>query len=669
MPQNDDNPRDKGRRGGDEPLDFGEFVSSNVQRTTDKLKGEPAPAKATPPVAAPPVSRPGGNRPVERARDRSYWRRKAAGEGTAEDMDVAPPPQPSGRRNRYLPPSDEEIDQFHDEHEFDNNGDGGGFGGFFGNLFSDDGDDGNRNRIIAAIIGVLLLLLIIWGLTQLFGGDDDTGDGGGETPVPTQAIDLPSTPDSGPTDLTGQTPEVQPTEEPDIPRGGDNQRGEGDGGGDGDSAGTPAPSEVAAEDMQSDVARQCSGHCLVRVEGENQEAAYDEANARASWEDGNISWVVVNPTQAEVLDQDLTLTFIQNEPQTYNLYMVKSAADHNQRDIVSPNGEIIDETGRYYLVRWNSVPAVVKPVTDWGYAVYKLAPAPPEQIAALGVLGPASSVDGGTLMGQVDQGNVERIIADLTMVGELDNSGLGTRYYTYPGNQIAADYLFQELESYGLTVWYEDFIMWDGYLLVNVVAEIPAGDESEVYAIMAHFDTFSNSNTRVAPGADDNASGIAATLESVRVLSQYELTHPVRVAFVNAEEVGIVGAPAWARQSNQNNVNMAGVFNVDSVGSIENRPLIYTNATGQSTWLQTHLSDINNRYGLGEDLQHRQTDAIVADDNFVRAEGIPAVMIAREVYGGPHLHHTSEDVPSTMSPGAVVDTTYIVMLAVWELVA
>jgi hypothetical protein len=44
-------------------------------------------------------------------------------------------------------------------------------------------------------------------------------------------------------------------------------------------------------------------------------------------------------------------------------------------------------------------------------------------------------------------------------------------------------------------------------------------------------------------------------------------------------------------------------------------------------------------------------------------------MIAREVYGGPHLHHTIDDVPSTMSSGAVMDTAYIVMLAVWELVA
>ena len=35
--------------------------------------------------------------------------------------------------------------------------------------------------------------------------------------------------------------------------------------------------------------------------------------------------------------------------------------------------------------------------------------------------------------------------------------------------------------------------------------------------------------------------------------------------------------------------------------------------------------------------------------------------------GGPQLHHTVDDVPSTISFGAIMDTTYIVMLSVWEL--
>lgn len=655
MPRNDDKLNTQGRNGGDEPIDFGAFVSSNVQRTSDRLLGDSSGSTETTPPAA---SRPDGDRTIERARDRAYWRRQAAGAGVpADDDDALPPPQQRTGRNRYLP--QEDRDAFHDEDEFNDRG--GGFGGFFTDFFSGDGEDGNRNRIIAAILALLLLILIIWGITRLFGGDD-AGDGGDVTPVPTQLVGTESTPPGGPTDLTTDGTET-PTEtaEPEIPRGGDNQRGDG-----GDIPDT-GPTEMAVVDLTSEVARACTGLCLVRMEGPDQATALEDASARVSWADGDISWLVVNPTQAEVLSRTHTLTHIENDPRTYNLYMVKAAEDHNQRDVVSPHGTIIDETGRYYLVRWNGVPAVVKPVTDWGYAVFKIAPAPANYTAEIGSNGPAADVNGWQLMEQVDQGNVERIVTDLSLMGELDGSGLGTRYYTYPGNQIAADYLYQELESYGLTVWYEDFIMWDGYLLVNVVAEIPGNDPSEVYAMMAHFDTINIENARVAPGADDNASGIAVLLETARILSGYELNHPIRIAFVNAEEVGIIGAPTWARETLRTGVPIIGVFNVDSVGSVRNRPYLVTNSDTASSWMQQHLTRINNDYGLNESLQHNQSDKIVADDSFVRAEGVPAIMIARELYGLNDIHHTVNDTVANVSMGGIVDTTYIIMLAMWDL--
>lgn len=448
MPRNDDKLNKPKRDGADEPLDFGAFVSSNVQRTSDRLKGGAGPAQDP---STPSSSRPGGERIIDRARDKSYWRRKAAGAGVAPeeefDGELPPPQQPRSGRNRYLPPNDDEIDQFHDENEFGDQG--GGFGGFFADFFSGDGDDGNRNRIIAAIVALILLLLIVWGLTRIFSDDGDSGDDLDLTPVATETIEIPATPDDGPTDLTDGVDTPEETEEPEIPRGGDNQRGESDG--------EPPPdveaTEAASVELTSEIARACSGFCLVRMEGPNQQAALDEAGARVSWEDGDISWIVVTPVQAEILQRTHSLTHIANEPQTYNLYIVKASADHNQRDVVAPHGTLIDHVDRYYLVRWNSVPAIVKPVTDWGYAVWKIAPAQPEVIAELGVNGPARDVSGWALLEEVRPDNVERVINDLAYVGELDDSGVGSRHYRYPGNQIAADYLFQELESYGLTVW------------------------------------------------------------------------------------------------------------------------------------------------------------------------------------------------------------------------
>ena len=659
MPQNGDKWNRPKREGGDEPLDFGEFVSSNVQRTSNLLKGDSGGASDTPP---PRQERPGGQRKVDRARDGSYWRRKAAGAGVEPgdefEDELPPPPQRTGR-NRYLPPDDEEINQFHDENEF--NDQGGGFGGFFTEFFSGDDEDGNRNRIIAAIAALVILVLIVFGLTRIFSGDGDSGDDGVATPAPTQVIDSQSTPEDGPTDLTDEFPTPEETEEPEIPRGGDNQRGQVE-------EGEPPPDDVAAVEPKSEIARACSGFCLVRMEGQDQQAALDEASARVSWAEGDVSWIVVTPVQAEILQRTHTLTLIENDALTYNLYLVKAPADHNQRDVVAPHGTIIDYTGRYYLVRWNSVPAIVKPVTDWGYAVWKIAPAQPEVIAEAQTNGSARMVNGWAMMEQVRQDNVERVVNDLSHIGELDNSGLGTRHYRFPGNQIAADYLFQELESYGLNVWFEDFIMWDGYLLVNVVAEIPGNDSSEVYAMMAHFDSMNNENPRVAPGADDNASGLAVTLEVARVLAGYELEHPVIIALVNAEEEGLFGAAYWAKDIKRNGVNVAGVYNIDSVGSVRNRPYMMTNSDERSSWMQRHLSTINSTYGMQETIEHFQREGIVADDNYVRQEGIPSILVARELFGASEVHHTVKDIPTNVSIGGIVDTCNIMLVAMWDLV-
>ncbi|MCA9834424.1 MAG: Zn-dependent exopeptidase M28 [Thermomicrobiales bacterium] len=633
MPSRDDKPKST----GNDNIDFGAFVESNVQRTSDLLKGEPTS-----------TARGDGDRTIERARDGSYWRKRAADVGVPTELDddeLPPATTTRTRKNRYLA---DDSDAFHDANEFGNGG-GGGFSDTVNHLFN--GDDGGRNRIIAAILALLLVVLIIWGLLNLFGGDGK-GDGGDVTPTPTGTIIAPTTPTPIPTQPPVETPE------PTIPRGGDNQRGEGH------EVQTPQ----ATIQITNEVARACSGQCLIRAEGDNQEDAYTDASARASWADGDLSWVVVTPEQAQILSESLTLTLIENNPVTYNLYAVESAEDHNQESVVSPHGEIIDQTGRYYLVRWNQVPAIVKEVTDWGYAVYKLAPAQPTYVSTLGTNGAASDTTGWQLLEEVNQDNIEDVTNDLVHMGELDNSGWGTRYYTYPGNQIAADYLYQELESYGLTVWYEDFITWDGYLLVNVVGEIPGSDDSKIYAMMAHLDTINLENSRIAPGADDNASGIAVTLEITRILASYDLTHPVRVVFVNAEEVGILGSDAWARQVAREGTPIAGVYNIDSVASVRNRPTLMTNATGTSTSLQTLMTQVNNEYGLGENLIHYQSSTIVADDNMLREQGIPAVMIARELYQQSEFHHTANDTPANFSLGAIADTAKIILVCMWTLV-
>ncbi len=232
---------------------------------------------------------------------------------------------------------------------------------------------------------------------------------------------------------------------------------------------------------------------------------------------------------------------------------------------------------------------------------------------------------------------------------------------------IAAEYLFQRMESYGMRAWYEEFLTPEGFLLVNVVGEVPGRDPSAIYGVLTHYDTMSPDPYN-SPGADDNATGIAAALEIARILSGYELEHPVRLIFVSAEEVGIIGADQFARRAVSEGTPYEGIFNIDSVGSDRQGQLLVLNADSSSAWMEELIVRINEAYGLGQEMLVRQNPGIVADDNKLRDQGLEAVMVARELYGWSPVHHSPEDLADRVSIPNTATTTMLILLSVASLV-
>lgn len=72
-----------------------------------------------------------------------------------------------------------------------------------------------------------------------------------------------------------------------------------------------------------------------------------------------------------------------------------------------------------------------------------------------------------------------------------------------------------------------------------------------------------------APGANDNATGMAGAMEAARVLSQYDF--PVSIAFVglSGEEQGLFGGKFMAEQAKAEGWDIVGVLNNDMIGNIE----------------------------------------------------------------------------------------------------
>lgn len=139
----------------------------------------------------------------------------------------------------------------------------------------------------------------------------------------------------------------------------------------------------------------------------------------------------------------------------------------------------------------------------------------------------------------VSQTNIEGTIAYL--------ESLGTREFHTEGAAQAAEFIFDEFEAMGLDVQRQDFEL-DSVTVSNIVAVIQGTSaDAGVCLVGAHYDsennlvdTYDEAVTILAPGADDDASGVAAVLETARVLasSGVEPENTIKFVAFGAEEMG-----------------------------------------------------------------------------------------------------------------------------------
>ena len=109
-------------------------------------------------------------------------------------------------------------------------------------------------------------------------------------------------------------------------------------------------------------------------------------------------------------------------------------------------------------------------------------------------------------------------------------------------------------------------------LLGNVVATLKGTNaaDNRVFIISGHLD---NMRTNVmdrlgdAPGANDDASGVAAVMECARIMSKRNFGATIIFMAVSGEEQGLLGSTYMAAKSKKEKLNIEAVLNNDIMGS------------------------------------------------------------------------------------------------------
>ncbi|MBN2565528.1 MAG: M28 family peptidase, partial [Candidatus Eisenbacteria bacterium] len=194
----------------------------------------------------------------------------------------------------------------------------------------------------------------------------------------------------------------------------------------------------------------------------------------------------------------------------------------------------------------------------------------------------------------MDSVSADSLMEHVVTLSESLGGELRTRfvYRTYECLEEAKPYIVDKLTEYlpeSAEIRVQDFYLSDytceegnsgpqiDYHAENIIGVLPGtGRLSGYYIVCAHYDAIAVNSfpgdsywwcTNPAPGADDNATGVAAVLEAARVLSGLSFPFDIRFVLFSGEELGLKGSYVYA--------NSVAGYRADEDGFVAARDTIY----------------------------------------------------------------------------------------------
>jgi len=187
------------------------------------------------------------------------------------------------------------------------------------------------------------------------------------------------------------------------------------------------------------------------------------------------------------------------------------------------------------------------------------------------------------MLRQVSAKNIESDILKLVSFGTRNT--LSSQDDPKRGIGAARDWIYGEFQRISaqcgncLDVEKQTFVQEKGNripapaTLTNVYAVLKGTtDPDRVYVVSGHYDSMCNLNatdvTCDAPGANDDGSGTAVSIELARVMSKYKFDATIIFLTVPGEEQGLYGSTYFAKQAAEKKMNIEAMFDNDIVGGV-----------------------------------------------------------------------------------------------------
>ena len=180
---------------------------------------------------------------------------------------------------------------------------------------------------------------------------------------------------------------------------------------------------------------------------------------------------------------------------------------------------------------------------------------------------------------------------------------------------------------------------------VTVVGELRGGAfPDDIVIVCAHFDSTSTMPETLAPGADDNASGVAAVMEAARILARYPTDYTVRFLAFSGEEQGLYGSSAYALAAERTDQRIVGVVNMDMIAYADAMPEdleIFVNRA--SSWMGDRLFQDAAEYADLTVSTRVDPSMVYSDHASFWDHGYPALLaIEDEPLQNPTYHKTGD---------------------------